>query len=246
MKSLKNIFIFSVLIIAVLLGSIHFIPWDRVNWGKIEMLPGSAITVTGQAKQDVKNQIARFSAGVTVTAEDKQVAVDEVNLKMTDLIAVIKDFGIADKDIKTRTISVNEFEDQPMPPVVKTVKKWRASNSISITLRDIDESSSLADLLNTTGATDVHGPNFALDDTQPAEIDLMEAAIDNAREKAEAIAKASHRKLGKVLSVNEGISQSISPLYRSMEIGMDEGEPTPVEPGSATVSKTVTVIFELK
>jgi len=234
--------LFPVFFIALLLGGVRFMSWDKVNWGKVEMLPGSAITVTGQSKQDIKNQIANFSAGVTAEFDDKQTATDEVNQKMTELTKVVKDFGIEDKDIKTQNISVHQYEERPAR---SGIKKWRASNNISITLRDIDKASQLADLLNTTGATNIHGPNFALDDTQQAEVDLMKSAIDNAREKAQAIATASNRKLGKVLTVQEGAQANI-PVFRAMEMAVGGGAvPTPVEPGTGTVRKTVTVVFEL-
>ncbi len=159
---------------------------------------------------------------------------------MTDIIKLVKDFGIDEKDVKTQRVSVNEFEERRT-----NVKQWRASNSITITLRDIDKASAFTDLLSSSDATNVSGPRFTLDDTQAAEVDLLELAIDNAREKAEAIAKASDRRLGKILTVTEsGASyRNPMPLVAEMKAG---GAPAPIEPGTQTVYKTVTVIFELK
>lgn len=223
----------------ILLLGIRLMPWDRVNWGKVEMLPGSAITVTGEAKQDVASQIARFTAAVTLTNQDKQTAVSQVNQSMDQVIETIKDFGIPDQDIQTQSVSVNQYEE----PRTR-VKQWRATNSVEIVLHQVDQASDLANLLSETSATDVSGPRFTLDDTQQAEVDLMKAAIDNAREKAEAIAKASDRKLGKVLSVSEGTQARPGPILRTMEAGIGAG--APVEPGTETVYKTVSVTFELK
>lgn len=245
-----KIIFFPIIFTLILLLGIRLMPWDRVNWGKIEMLPGSAITVTGEAKEQVASQIAHFTAGITVTNQDKQTAVNEVNQTMEKIIKVVKDFGISEKDIQTQTVSVHQYEDGPVkiltyPPQTRNGgKKWRANNSIEIILRDIDKASELADLLSDTDATNVSGPRFTLDDTQQAEVDLLKSAIDNAREKAKEIAKASDRRLGKVLSVSEGISSRPGPILRTMEIGIDAG--APIEPGTETVYKTVTVIFELK
>jgi len=234
----KIIFLPLIFTLILLLG-IRLMPWDRVNWGKVEMLPGSAITVTGEAKQDVASQIARFTAGVTVTHQDKQTAIDEVNQNMEQVIKVVKDFGIPEKDIQTQSVSVNQYEE----PRTR-VKQWRATNSIEIVLRNVDQASELADLLADAPATNVSGPRFTLDDTQQAEVDLMQAAIDNAREKAKAIAKASDRRLGKVLTVSEGFQSQPGPILRTLEAGLGTG--APVEPGTETVYKTVTVTFELK
>jgi uncharacterized protein YggE len=207
----------------------------------------ATITVTGEAKKDELPQIARFSASVTATNVDKQTAINEVNSAMEKIIKSVKDFGIDQKDIQTQQISVyeinNEQEIMIYPPRAQS-RGWQASNSISITLRDIAKVSALADLLAASGATNVYGPNYSLDDTTQAQADLLAKAIDNAREKAQKIAIASKRKLGEVITVSEGGTVMPGPVFRSMSVA--ETTPTPVEPGTETVYKSVTVTFELK
>jgi uncharacterized protein YggE len=67
----------------------------------------------------------------------------------------------------------------------------------------------------------------------------------DAREKATLIAKASGRKLGKVVTVNDGGTVSnIYPMYRSIKAADGMGGGAVSEPGSATVSKSMTVVFE--
>lgn len=228
-------------IVAVLLAACLLIPWEHVNWGKISVLPASTITVTGEAKQDLTSQIANFSAGVTATNEDKQTAINEVNSVMEKIIKSVKDFGIDTKDIQTQQISVYQTKEERL--FVKDV--WQASNSISVTLRDIAKVSALADLLQGSGATNVSGPNYSLDDTTQAQADLFSKAIDNAREKAGKIAAASQRKLGEVITVSEGSSNYPRPLFVGGMM-VEKSVLTPVEPGTETVYQSVTVTFELK
>lgn len=236
-------------IIVILTALCLLIPWEHVNWGKISILPASTITVTGEAKQDLTSQIANFSAGVTATNIDKQTAVNEVNSAMEKIIKSVKDFGIDEKDIQTQQVSVYQTkEDRPeimiYPPRPSGKDVWQASNSISIKLRNIDQASALTDLLQQSNATNVYGPNYSLDDTTHAQADLLSKAIANAREKAQKIAVASKRKLGKIITVSEGGTVMPGPVFRSMSVA--ESVPTPVEPGSETVYKSVTVTFELK
>ena len=242
---LKKIFLSSLIFIGILLLACRFIPWDRVNWGKLELLPGSAITVAGEAKQDLSVQIARFTAAVTAEHKDKQAAIDQVNQKMTAIIKAIKDFGIEDKDIQTQTISVNQVDERSIRTFSAGNYSWQAGNSIEIILHDINQASALADLLNSTEATNINGPRFSVDDTQSAETDLLQAAIDNAREKGEVIAKASKRQLGKILTVTEQTGYIPAPVFRSADLETIT-PPTPVEPGTETLTKTVSVTFELK
>lgn len=227
------------------LGAVFFIPWKRVDWGRLQLTPSRTVTVTGTAESQEQNQIASFSAGVSAVNDDKNAAIDEVNQKIKDIIETAKSFGIAAKDIETQNLSVHQDEEAFYEEGVQKRRpgQWRVNNTISVTLREIERAEELADLLTRSGATNVYGPNFRMDDTQPAEETLLGKAIENAREKAEKIAQASQGQIGQVISVTEG-SQA-APVYRALETG-GFGGGVPLEPGSTTLRKTVTVVFELK
>jgi len=240
----KLIFIlFSAFIFAAAFGLIlKYIP--------LSFNQAASITVSGEAKSKLTSQIAHFSASVSVFNETKQTAVNEVNTKMTAIIKAVKDFGIDESDIQTQNVSVNEVKENPemllIYPPRPTQPGWQASNSISLVLRSVDQASELTDLLASLEATDVSGPYFSVDDTTQAQTDLLTQAIDNARVKADKIAQASNRKLGKVITVTEGYSSNPGPLYRAAGMGMDSAVSAPVEPGSETITQTVTVTFQLK
>jgi uncharacterized protein YggE len=241
---MKKIVIFKVIFVAMLWVGVFIIPWRLVNWGKIEILPASTITVSGEATLEEKSQIASFTAGITAINDDKETAASEVNQTMSEIISAVKNFGILEEDIQTRNLSVSQSQESFIEDERRKVElgQWRANNTIVITLRDVDKASALADLLSESGATNVYGPNFSLDDTQDSEVVLLEEAINNAREKANTIAKASGRKLGKIVTVSEGLQQS-SGIFKGLEMA---GGGTPIEPGTETVYKTVTVTFELR
>ncbi len=229
---------------AVLFAGALFIPWQGVNWGKISFLPAQTITVVGEAQTQERSQVANFTAGVTVIGDDKEAAIAEVNQKTEALIESVKGFGIEDKDIKTQNISVHQEEETFYEEGRQKRRpgQWRVSNSITITLRDVDRASALADLLAKSGATNVYGPNFSLEEGQISDEALLEEAINDAKEKAGIIAASGGGSLGRILSITEG-SQAPR-LYTG--IGEAGGGGTPIEPGSTTVSKSVTVVFELK
>ena len=226
-----------------ILALVMLMPWQNVNWGKVQMVQSKLVTVTGEAKTQQQNQIARFTAGVNIVKEKKEDAVLEVNQKVTALIDSLKTFGIAPEDIKTQNLSVYQQQDY-LKPTVKTL--WSVNNSIEIVLRDVNKTTDLTNLLNASGANNVYGPNFGFDDTTAIQKTLFGEAIKDARVKAEIIAKAAGRKLGQVMVVNEGSNGGISPLYSTKADIGGLGGGAPVETGSATISQTVTVSFELK
>lgn len=224
--------------------AVYLLP--KVDWGSLRWLPAETVTVSGEAKTTLKNQIASFSAGVDAVNDKKDVAVAEVNTKMEALIKAVTEFGIAKEDIQTQNLSYYQNEEMYWDNGVQKSRKgqWRVSNSVEITLREVDKANKLADLLAESGANNVYGPNFQFDDTSEAEKELFDQAIADAREKAEIIAKSSGRNLGKVISVAEGSGTSnVYPLYSR---GAEGGGGAPIEVGSGTVYKEVTVVFELK
>jgi len=229
-----------VAVLVILVALIFVLPLRLINWGKINIGQDQGITVVGEASSKEKNQIASFSAGVSVDDKDKSKAVGEVNEKINKLVSDLKEFGINEDDIKTRDMSIHEGERYETRE-----KLWYASNNIEIILRDLDKANDLADLLSQSGATNVYGPNLRMDDTSDIEKSLYDSALSDAREKAELIAKASGRKLGKVLSVVEGSGGTYDnvPILRDFKEGLGGAS---IEPGTSTVSKTLTVVFELK
>lgn len=227
-------------VLIVLMILLFVLPFRRINWGKINIGQDQGITVTGEAKSREKNQIASFNAGVSVSKKEKNEAVSEANEKINKLIADLKEFGISEGDIKTEGISIYESEKYETRE-----KLWYANNNIEIILRDLDKANDLTNLLAKSGATNVYGPNLRMDDTGEAEKALYDSAMKDAKEKAELIAKSSGRKLGKVLSVTEGVGASYDmPWLSSAREGMGGG--SDVQPGMTTVSKSLTVVFELK
>ncbi|MGI5827716.1 MAG: SIMPL domain-containing protein [Patescibacteria group bacterium] len=245
MKELFRNVVFILGTAVVLTAALYLIPWGAFNWGKLQLMPGSTVTVTGEAETQQQNQVATFTAGVESVNDNKDIAVAEVNEKVTTLTQAIKDFGIAEGDIKTQNVSI--FQEQE--PITEGGRQrfqpgqWRVNNSIEIKLRDIDRASELADMLASSGATNVYGPNFTLDNTNATEMELYEEALANAREKAGRMASLAGKKLGKVVSISEGGTlQGVIPM---LERGFGGGG-APIEPGTGTVKSSVIVVFELQ
>lgn len=237
--------------LVVLMGVVYFFPWKNIGWGKITLATDRTVTVTGYAESKVTNQIANFSAGVSAINDKKDVAVNEVNQKMTDLVKAIKELGIEEADIKTFQVNVYQMQQnvEPGSMGMGRVKlgQWSANNSVEIVLRNVDKASELTDVLTKSGATNVYGPNFSLDTSNKAADKLIGAAIEDSKIKAEAAALAGGAKLGKLISVSESGSsdQRVYPMMAKSAM-MDSTVPAPMEAGSTTVSKTITAVWGLE
>jgi uncharacterized protein YggE len=250
-KTGKNSFVMGLFGGVIFLGVLYFFPWKDITWGRILLGNEGVVTVTGYAEADQKNQVAQFSAGVNAINDSKELAVNEVNRKMAEVLKSVKSLGIDPVDIKTQQVNVYQMQENVSPDVMGgrvKLGQWNASNTIEITLRDVNKASQLADTLTVSGATNVYGPNFQLDSSKKAGDSLLEAAVADARQKASLMARSGGTTLGRVISITEGgQAPSAYPLtMRAESAKMDLGTPTPVEVGTTTVTKTVTVVWSLK
>ncbi len=259
-QNLKKPFIFFVFILT-LIALTRFTSL-KPNWGSFEMRtnPTSTITVTGKAEKQELNQIAYFTAGVESIEESKEAALQKSTEAMNQLIDRVKAFGIKAEDIQSQNVNVyqeTEYikEDRavnnlmyPEPDRGEARKgDWRANNSVSITLREVERAEDLLAILNDSGANAITGPNFSLEDADQITDELLVEAVSNARAKAEKIAAANHQKVGKIITLSE---DGVYPLYESYRssVPMASGAmamDAKLEPGSSTTLKTVSVTFEL-
>lgn len=234
---------------AFLLVTAYFFPWKDIQWGRMTMEPTRVLTVTGYAESKEKNQIAKFSAGMSAVNMDRDAAIKEVNTKIEAITKAVKEFGIKDEDIITQSMSIYQMQESFYEGGTQRQKpgQWSVNNNIEVTLRDVERANTLADLLSKSGATNVWGPNFQLDRSEKAADSLMEAAIQDAKVKAEAIAKASGSSLGRVMSVSEGMTSGgiIYPMMAVKEMGGGGGGAS-LESGISTVAKSVTVVWEIR
>jgi uncharacterized protein YggE len=213
----------------------------------INYISTDTITVTGSATHEVINQIATFSITVEVNDEEKTVAVQQVEEQVNEVVAAIKDFGIPEKDLKTQYLNVYQREEPVYEDRITKYEPgdWYASYSVEIKLRDLDKSSSLTALLAGFDNSTMWGPNLSVDPDEINEEEILNDAIEDARQKASALAIASGKRIGKIVNIVEGGGNGVYPTIGMAREGLGGGG-FPIEPGSSSITKSVTVTFRLK
>lgn len=237
------IFLSSVFLAIILLVGLFVIPWRNISWGVLRTIPANTVVVTGEAKIEQQNQIATYTAGASAVNDDKQTAINEINRKMDAIIQALQAFGISSADMKTQNLNVNQSEESYYQDGVQKSRpgQWRVSNTIEVKLRDVARAQGLTDILTKSGATNIYGPNYSLDDTNAAANALMGKALDDAKAKASLMAQSSGQKLGPIISIVENYTPQTYYGGGGGGIGGGGGQP-----GTNTVTKTLTVTFELQ
>jgi uncharacterized protein YggE len=202
------------------------------------------IVVGGDGSVDVAPDTARLSGGVTAKAKTVAEAVDKTSKTMTAITAALLQSGIAQKDIQTNRFSVQPVYAVPDPHGDQELVGYSVSNQVTLKLHDIDKAGPTLDRLVAAGATNIGNVVFEVSDPSTAMDKAREAAIADARRKAEIYARAAGITLGRVLWVKEE-SASVAPIQMSQfAIAAGRAAPVPIATGEDTLRARVTVGFD--
>ncbi len=244
---MKYLPIYALIALIIVIGVIILLPTVRIEWGSIAVKPDRTITVQGVAKEQVMNNQAQFSAGVNAVNDNRDKAIEEVNKKISAITEAVKALGIPQADIKTQTLNIYQNEETYYDAEGRPKQRfgqWRVSNTIDIVVRDMGIVDRLPGVLTQNGANNIWGPNFSIADNREKELELLQKAIDNAKEKAQSLTKVIGRKLGDIISISEGSIVSIMPLSAGYDMGAGGGGG--FSEGMGTIQKEVTIVFALE
>ena len=205
---------------------------------------GTLLSVSSRAEARKAPDIATFSAGVVTQAADGNAALRQNAEQMNRVLAAIKAAGVADKDVQTSGISLNpqyRYEENQPPRITG----YQASNTVNVKLREVAKMGKVLDALVASGANQVNGPSFGIDDTEPlydrARLDALKAA----RARAETYAGALGVRVRRIVSISEGGAAMPSPMPRMAMMKAEAYDSTPVAAGESSVSVNLDVVFEL-
>ena len=204
------------------------------------------------------------------TAKDAQDSVAVIEKKALD---VLKAKGVEDKDIKTADASVYpkyEYRQavcSPVPigegtagvtvspsspyycPSGKQVQTgYTASESITVKIRKTDDAGAIMQELGIAGVSNLSGPNFAIDKEDALKAEARKKAIDDAKAKAEVLAKDLGVSLVKITSFSENGNYPIMYASKGMALDSASSAPTPavLPKGENTISSDVTITYEIR
>ena len=204
------------------------------------------------------------------TVKDAQAGVALIEKKALDFL---KSKNISDKDIQTADASFNpkyEYRNAvcpsiPMgsgsagisvsptspyycPPGKQVINGYTASESITVKIRNTDDAGAIMQGLGSTGVSNLNGPNFTIDNEDGLKAQARKKAIDDAKEKAQALAKDLGVSLVAISSFNESGNYPI--MYdKAMSMstsGAVAPAPAQLPKGENTIISDVTITYEIK
>lgn len=214
----------------------------------INTTQSSELAVVGEGKVEVTPDTAYVDAGITVdrasSVAEAQKKINEINNKIIDSL---REIGIEKADIKTSNYSINpsyKYENNE-----NRVDGYNGNVTVEIKVRDPQMASKVIETVTTAGANQIQGSRFVVGKPELYREEARNAAIKNAKDQAQKMAKDLGIKLGKITNIVESSpGQSTSPVYAKFAevmVGGGGGGPT-IEQGSQTLTSVVTLYFEKK
>ncbi|MBM2811136.1 MAG: hypothetical protein HW416_1895 [Chloroflexi bacterium] len=199
-----------------------------------------SINVTGDGEFRAEPDMAVVTVGATALAPASQDAMNEVSRRLAAVIAAAKGLGIEDRDVQTTGLSLQPIyrarprgDDGP-----QEIESYRASNNVSLTVKDISRASAVLDAASNSGANVIGGLRFGLQNQEQLRLQALAAATTDADRKARAIASAAGLSLKGVISITEDSIQAPRPFAEGVRaapaIGGDSPAP-PVESGELVI-----------
>lgn len=207
----------------------------------------NVITVSGEGKVTVIPDVATIFLGLQTLKNSVAEAQKENSAKINKLIESLKNLGIKKEDIATSQYNVAPSYD--WRDGRQTLKGYQVDQSLLVKIRNFDLISETLGLIGNLNLNQVSNLNFTVDDPEVYRQQARIKALENAKNKAEALAKAVGIKLGKITSFSEsGYNPTPGPLFKSYAAGaMDEAASAPaVEPGSQDITMNVSISYEIK
>lgn len=199
----------------------------------------AGITVTGTGSVTAVPDVADWSFGVQADAGSAAEALRTASASARRIVDAVRGAGVERRDIRTEQVSVYPR----MSADGQTVEGFSASSSVSVVVRDIGRSGDVVDGAVTAGANQVSGPSLRVSDDLSRYTAALDAAFDDARARAEAIAERAGVSLGAPLAIVEGGGFGGGPVPLMERAAADAA--VQIEPGSQQVTATLTVTFAI-
>lgn len=207
---------------------------------------GPVIALSVSESVSVDPDIANLSAGVTTVAPTAVEAMRQNARQMNDVIDRIEALGIDEDDIQTSGVNLNAEYDYNQQTRQQEFRGYRVMNRVSIVLRDIQRTGEVLDALVASGATDLGGIGWAVDDPAPAVEQARQAAFATARQRAQNYAQLSGYSDVRLLEISENVTSRPMPMGRDIVLTASAAnESTPVRPGQVNAGITVNFSFEM-
>jgi uncharacterized protein YggE len=185
--------------------------------------------------------MATVSLGVTTTAKTAREAMSENASQLTAVLTTLKTAGVAARDLQTSGLSLQpNWTNSSLSSGANAIAGYTAANQLAVRVRDLASLGTTLDAAIGDGANTLNNVQFGITTPAPLLDQARQAAVIDARHRAEIFATAAGVTLGPVLTISESSGYSPQPQFARAAMSSP-----PVEAGELSLSASVTITWQL-
>ncbi len=211
--------------------------------GAQQRVAGSRVVVTGEGSISVAPDVVQIRSGVSTRGKTVREAAETNSKTMAAILTALTESGIPQKDVRTAQLSIQPVYAAQEPGKEQKLVGYSVANHVSAKIKHVEKLGDVLDRLIAAGATEVWNVEFLVSDPAKVLDQAREAAIADARRKAEVYARAAGVPLGRVVSIEEESGASPMPMRALAQPA--PGAHVPIAPGENTLRAVVSVAFEI-
>jgi uncharacterized protein len=192
------------------------------------------IAVGGHGEVDVAPDMATLQVGVQTNGNDAQAALANNATKMSAVIAAIQGFNVPTSHIKTSDLSIWYDSDH---------NTYVVSHTVTVNLDGTSTVGQVLDAAVAAGANNSWGVTFGLKDDSAARSQALQAAIADARGRANSMATSLGVSITGVGSASETSYSAPQPIVYAAKAAAAPAPSTPVQAGQLTITADVSVVY---
>jgi uncharacterized protein YggE len=202
------------------------------------------VSVSGKGSVKAVPDQAVVQIAVVTEAEEANPALDENGVAARKLKGGLTNLKLDEKDVCTSGFYLQSRYSHPKEGEPKFIG-YTVQHDITITVRQISQVGKVLDSVVKGGANRVHSVAFTFSNADELLDQAREAAVLDAKRKAELYVKTAGAKLGRLKSISE---QGNSRVYyaESMDAARSMPSGQPVSPGERSLSVSISVVWDVK
>mgnify|MGYP001269050853 CR=1 FL=1 len=208
---------------------------------------GGSGTVTGTPDR------VTISFSVETENSDVKAAQSSNSLTMNNVVDALAAAGVPRDQMKTTDYSITPVYQEDKGVFSSTVKTYKVTNTLRITLKDTNLTGQMIDTAVSAGANRVDSIEFKLSDDQYQVLrnQALAKAVSNARSDADTVAAALNVTITgtNTADISQGYAPVVYNRYDNLAVGATSSKTissTPIQSGDITVTAQVSITYNFR
>jgi uncharacterized protein len=204
------------------------------------------ISVSGYGEATGAPDLGSIQVGFSISNSSISAAISESNVTVEAITDAVVALGVDPVDVQTSNFSVwPEERYDPATGLPTGEKTYRVENTIGIKVRELDLMPKVIEAALSSGANNLYGLNFSIDDDAELAAQARVNAVADARLRAEQLAQELGVSLGPARIASE-VYGGGGIYFPEAAMGLGGGGGPPISEGQLTVGVTVVVTFDIE